>query len=335
VRLFLSGATLDNAITELVLEVAGGNCVASKPEWNPLRFTGGERLRLGVEECPERCIDRRCEVGAAARQGLDEIARDDHAVQRRGRWLRPEKTPEPRHAPSVRSRELAPQFRCAAQYRTRVAKTAAPTLYLQWTGDPDADRLVSENPAALLIGFCLDQQVPIEWAFQGPLRMRERLGTIDPVEVARMDPAKVEKAFQTPPALHRFPVSMAQRVYGLCKVIADEYGGDTTRIWTDAKDAKELQRRFAALPGFGAAKAKIMVGVVAKHLGVQPAGWESVAPDWPTLADVRTVAEREQYQAQKRAFKAALRAEAAAKGDAKKSPALRKRPAKTVARGRR
>jgi uncharacterized HhH-GPD family protein len=226
-----------------------------------------------------------------------------------------------------------PQPRGAAQYRTRVAKKAATTLHLEWTGDADADRLVSENPTALLIGFCLDQQVPIEWAFQGPLRMLERLGTIDPIEVARMDPAKVEKAFQTPPALHRFPVSMAQRVYGLCQVIATDYGGDTTRIWTEAEDAKDLQRRFAALPGFGAAKARIMVGVVAKQLGVRLAGWETVAPDWPTLADVRTVAERERYQAQKRAYKASLRAEAAAKADGGSAP--KKRPAKTVARGRR
>jgi len=216
-----------------------------------------------------------------------------------------------------------------------VAKSAATTLQLQWTGDPESDRLISENPTALLIGFCLDQQIPIEWAFQGPLHMRERLGTIDPVEVARMDPTKVEKAFQTPPALHRFPVSMAQRVYALCRVIADEYGGDTTRIWTEATDAMDLLRRFAALPGFGAAKARIMVGVVAKHLGVRPAGWETVAPDWPTLADVTTVTEREQYQAQKRAFKAALRAEAASKQDPQKSPASRKGPVKSGARGRR
>lgn len=215
-----------------------------------------------------------------------------------------------------------------------MAKTVATTLRLEWTGDAEADRLISEDPTALLIGFCLDQQVPIEWAFQGPLRMRERLGTIDPVAVARMDPVVVEKAFQTPPALHRFPVSMAQRVYGLCQVIATEYGGDPTRIWTEAEDAKELQRRFAALPGFGAAKARIMVGVVAKHLGVRLAGWESVAPDWPTLADVRTVAEREHYQAQKRAFKARLRAEAAAEADTRKAPASGKRLAKAGARAR-
>jgi uncharacterized HhH-GPD family protein len=334
VRFFLGSATLDDAIAQLVLEVAGGNRIAPQPEWNPLRLTCGERFRPSVEVRAERGVDRRREVGAAGHQGLDEIVCDDHAVQRRSRWLRPEKTPEPRHAPSVRSRGPVLQIRCVAQYRTRVAQHAAPTLQLQWTGDPDADRLVSEDPTALLIGFCLDQQVPIEWAFQGPLRMRERLGTIDPVEVARMDPSVVEKAFQTPPALHRFPVSMAQRVYGLCQVIANEYGGDTTRIWTEAQDAKELQRRFAALPGFGAAKARIMVGVVAKQLGVRTPGWEDVAPDWPTLADVRTVAEREQYQAQKRAFKAARRAEAAANGDTGNAPATRKRPAKTVARGR-
>ncbi len=334
-RLFLGGVTLDDAVAQLVLEVPGVLDIAPQPEGNTLGLAGRKRLRLSVEVGAERGVDRCGEAGAARGQRLDEVARDDHAVRRRSRRLRPEKTPEPRHARSVRSREVVPQPDTSARYRTRVAETMATTLQLEWTGDPDADRLISENPTALLIGFCLDQQVPIEWAFQGPLRMRERLGTIDPVDVARMDPAIVEKAFQTPPALHRFPVSMAQRVHGLCVVIATEYGGDTNRIWTEARDANELQRRFAALPGFGAAKARIMVGVVAKHLGVRPPGWETIAPDWPTLADVRTVAEREQYQARKRAFKAALRAEAAATGDTAKSPAAKQRPAKAVARGRR
>jgi uncharacterized HhH-GPD family protein len=209
----------------------------------------------------------------------------------------------------------------------------ATTPRLEWTGDPDADRLVSEDPTALLIGFCLDQQVPIEWAFLGPLRMQERLGTFDATEIAAMDPEKVVAAFVQPPALHRFPASMARRVYGMCQAIADEYGGDPTRIWTEAKDARDLQKRFAALPGFGAAKARVMVGVVAKHLGARPDGWEQVAPDWPTLADVSTVAEREAYQAQKRAFKAAMRAEAAAKPSAK--AAAKKKAAKPVTRGRR
>jgi uncharacterized HhH-GPD family protein len=184
---------------------------------------------------------------------------------------------------------------------------------MQWTGDADADRLISEDPAALLIGFCLDQQVPVEWAFMGPLRIRERLGTVDPTQIAKMDPAKVEAAFRTPPALHRYPASMARRVHALCSRIADDYGGDASRIWTGAADARELEKRFADLPGFGRAKARMMVGVVAKQLGVRTAGWEQVAPDWPTLADVHTVEEREAYQTQKRAFKAAMRAAAARK----------------------
>ena len=182
---------------------------------------------------------------------------------------------------------------------------------MQWTGDVRADRLISDDPTALLIGFCLDQQVPIEWAFMGPLRLRERLGTLNPSRIARMDPAKVGDAFRTPPALHRFPRSMAQRVQRLCAVIADEYGGDASRIWSEAPDGRELHRRFAALPGFGPAKARVMVGVVAKQFGARPPGWEKFAPEWPTLADVHTVEEREAYQTQKRAHKAALRGETA------------------------
>lgn len=180
---------------------------------------------------------------------------------------------------------------------------------MQWTGNPEADRMVSEDPTALLIGFCLDQQIPVEWAFMGPLNIRERVGSADAASLAAMDPDRLEQAFRTPPAIHRYPRSMAQRVQQLCRVIAERYGGDASRIWTEAADATDLQRRFQELPGFGPDKSRIMVGVVAKQLGVKPAGWEEVAPSWPTLADVHTVEEREAYQAQKRAFKAQLRAE--------------------------
>lgn len=197
----------------------------------------------------------------------------------------------------------------SGRYRTGMATSTSARM--AWTGDAAADRLISEDPVALLIGFCLDQQVPIEWAFTGPLRLRQRLGTLDPARIAAMDPERVETAFRTPPALHRYPASMARRVHALCAQVATQYGGDATRIWREAPDARELQRRFAALPGFGPAKARIMVGVVAKQLGVRPPGWQAVIPDFPTLADVHTVAEREAYQAQKRAFKASLRAAAA------------------------
>jgi uncharacterized HhH-GPD family protein len=213
---------------------------------------------------------------------------------------------------------LGPRYGCVVATRTKPR--------LQWTGDPAADALISTDPTALLIGFCLDQQVPVEWAFMGPLRMKERVGTIDPRRVAAMDPADLETAFRTPPALHRYPAAMARRVHALCVAITDQYEGDPTRIWLEAADAKDLTRRFAALPGFGKAKAAIMVAVVAKHLGVRPEGWEQVIPPWPTLGDVSTVAEREAYQTQKRAHKAALRAQAAEAAEAKPAARQAKRP---------
>ncbi len=182
---------------------------------------------------------------------------------------------------------------------------------MEWTGNAEADALVARDPLALLIGFCLDQQIPVEKAFLGPLDIQRRLGTLDARELAAIEPARFEAAFRERPAIHRFPASMAARVHALCATVAADYGNDATRIWRDVKDAAELLRRLRALPGFGEMKARIVLGVLAKHLGVTPKGWAGLAPDYPTLADVHTVAEREQYQAGKRAWKAAKRAEAA------------------------
>lgn len=185
---------------------------------------------------------------------------------------------------------------------------------MQWTGDAAADALVASNPVALLIGFCLDQQVPVEKAFMGPLVIKQRLGTLDARRLSRVDAATFEAAFRERPAIHRFPASMARRVQALCSVIAAEYGNDATRLWIGVADASELRRRLEALPGFGAMKAGIVLGVLAKHLGVKPDGWETLIPDYPTLADVRTVAERQEYQAGKRAWKASLRSREEASG---------------------
>ncbi len=181
---------------------------------------------------------------------------------------------------------------------------------MEWTGDPEADELVARDPLALLIGFCLDQQIPVEKAFLGPLDMQRRLGTLDARELAAIDPGRFEAAFRQRPAIHRFPASMAARVQALCATVAADYGNDAAAIWTGVTDATELQRRLRALPGFGEMKARIVLGVLGKHLGVKPRGWDALAPDYPTLADVHTVAEREQYQAGKRAYKAAMRAQA-------------------------
>jgi uncharacterized HhH-GPD family protein len=187
-----------------------------------------------------------------------------------------------------------------------LAQTSTPNL--GWTDNPEANQLVATDPLALLIGFCLDQQVPIEWAFVGPLTIRERLGSLDAATLAGMDPLSFQAACQRPPAIHRFPRSMAERIQGICRIVADEYGGDAASIWHDVESAGELQRRLAALPGFGTLKARIVTGVLANHFGIKPEGWESVVPDFPTLADVASADERRQYQAAKRAHKAAMRA---------------------------
>jgi uncharacterized HhH-GPD family protein len=179
---------------------------------------------------------------------------------------------------------------------------------LEWTDDAEANRLIAEDPLALLIGFVLDQQVPIEWAFLGPKVMRERLGTLDAVQLARIDPATFETAFRTPPAIHRFPASMAERVHKLTQIVADEYDGDAATLWKDAGDGEELRKRLQKLPGFGEMKSRIVVGVLAHHFGVTPKGWQKAAPDWPTLAGVSTREQRQDYQAKKRAWKASMRA---------------------------
>jgi uncharacterized HhH-GPD family protein len=165
-----------------------------------------------------------------------------------------------------------------------------PTLPV--TGDPEADKLLVDDPLALTIGMLLDQQVPMEWAFSGPLRLREKLGgRLDAAEIAALDPAELEAMFKGPPALHRYPGSMARRTQALCQHMVEHYGGDAAAVWTGVDDGNELLRRVKALPGFGADKSKIFTALLAKRFGVQPAGWEqATAPfsdDKPrSVADV-------------------------------------------------
>lgn len=177
---------------------------------------------------------------------------------------------------------------------------------LFFTEDDAANRLLAEDPFALLVGFALDQQVTVQTAFAGPLKLRERLGTLDPAAIAATDPARVEEAFRQKPAIHRFPGAMAARVQDLAASVAEDYGGQAERIWTEAGDASELRRRIGALPGFGEMKVIALGSVLAKRFGV-PAAQELV-PGHPTLGDVDSAQALADYQAAKRAHKAALRA---------------------------
>jgi uncharacterized HhH-GPD family protein len=181
---------------------------------------------------------------------------------------------------------------------------------LPFTGDPEADRLIAADPLALLIGFALDQQVTVQKAFSGPLELQRRIGSLDASAIATMDDERLDAAFRTPPALHRFPGNMAKRTRDLCAAIAAGYGGDASRIWGEAKDGKDLYQRLIALPGIGEMKAGTIVALLAKRYGIRPAGWEAVIPDHPTLGDVDSAEALAEYQAGKRARKAEARAQA-------------------------
>ena len=159
---------------------------------------------------------------------------------------------------------------------------------------------------ALLIGFALDQQVTVPTAFTGPLKIKQRLGTLDPNAIAAMDPALLESTFRERPAVHRFPGSMAKRVQELAAVVDEVYGGRAERVWTDAADGADLRKRISSLPGFGEMKIKALGSVLAKRFGVEVA--QDLVPNHPTLGDVDSPEALEDYQAKKRAHKAEMRA---------------------------
>jgi uncharacterized HhH-GPD family protein len=170
---------------------------------------------------------------------------------------------------------------------------------LWFTEDEAANRLIADDPFALLVGFALDQQVTVQQAFLGPLRLKERLGTLEPQAVANAD---LEPLFREKPAIHRFPGSMAERVRDLAATVTEEYGGDASRLWTEADDGADLRRRIAALPGFGEMKVKSLGAVLAKRFGVPVA--QELVPAHPTLGDVDSAQALTDYQAAKKAHKA-------------------------------
>ncbi len=170
---------------------------------------------------------------------------------------------------------------------------------LYFTDSDEANQLIATDPMALLIGFALDQQVPVQKAFFGPLALRERLGTLDAAAIAQAD---LEPIFRERPAIHRFPGSMAGRVHDLAVYIRDEYDGQAERVWTDAADGDQLRANLGALPGFGEMKVKALGAVLAKRFGVAAAA--DLVPWHPTLGDVDSPEALADYQAAKRLHKA-------------------------------
>jgi uncharacterized HhH-GPD family protein len=179
---------------------------------------------------------------------------------------------------------------------------------LYFTDSDEANELLARDALALLIGFVLDQQVSVQKAFSSPLELARRLGDLDAARIAGMETEELERVFAERPALHRFPGTMARRVQELCRELVSSHGGRAERVWTEAADGRDLERRLLALPGIGEMKARSLVAVLANRFGVRPPGWEEVAPRYPTLGDVDSPEALAAYQEKKRAYKASLRA---------------------------
>jgi uncharacterized HhH-GPD family protein len=181
---------------------------------------------------------------------------------------------------------------------------------LHFTSDAEANRLLAEEPLALMLGMLLDQQVTMEWAFGAPLLLKQRLGAdhLDAAAIAAMDPEVLDKVFRDKPALHRYPGSMAKRTHDLCRYLVEHYDGRAENVWADVATGEQLLERVQALPGFGKDKSRIFVGLLGKRLGVQPQGWEHVAADWASIADVDSFERIGEIREKKRAAKAAKKA---------------------------
>ncbi len=181
-----------------------------------------------------------------------------------------------------------------------------PPELLPWTGNADADRFLAENGLALLIGMLLDQQFPMERAFYGPYLLQERLGApLDCTLIVETDPDQLAVIFRGPPAIHRYPGSMAKRTQEVCGVLLEKYDGVAERLWETAETGDEFFRRLRELPGFGVQKARIFVGIVGKRLGAGPPGWEENAADWPSIADVAKWEDVADLRARKKEMKSA------------------------------
>jgi uncharacterized HhH-GPD family protein len=196
---------------------------------------------------------------------------------------------------------------------TPIASTDAPkTMYrhhmpdIYFTTNPEANALLGDDPFALIVGLTLYQQIPTEKAFAGPFELRERLGgTLDAVSIAEMDSDDLEAVFREQPAIHRFPANMAKRTQAVANYIVDEHGGDPTDIWKGVGSAERLVSRLEAIPGFGEYKARLTVGVLAKHYGIKPRGYTKYLPDWPSIVDIKTPEDLNELKLRKKAWKAA------------------------------
>jgi len=187
---------------------------------------------------------------------------------------------------------------------------------------PDADELLDRDPLALLVGMLLDQQIPMEKAFAGPQVLARRMGVdhLDAAEIAHADPGVFAKMFIGPPAIHRFPGAMAARVQALAAVVLEEYGGDAAAVWSTAASGERLLERLAALPGFGAQKARIFLALLGKQRGVRPRGWREASAPYGAEGVFQSVADVTDAEALRKVREHKKEMKAAAKQASSKKP---------------
>lgn len=198
------------------------------------------------------------------------------------------------------------------------------TLYI--TGNSESDKLLNSNGTALLIGMLLDQQVPMEWAFNGAYTLKQRLGHLNPRTIGEMEPDEFLAVCLEKPAIHRFPKAMAQRIQGMCAIIGEKYKNKGENIWNDVASGEELFTRLRELPGFGEEKAQIFIALLGKRFDVQPAGWKKAAGVFSdshprTVADITSPETLLKVRAWKKAEKAADRDKQSRPMPAKKTAA--------------
>lgn len=209
------------------------------------------------------------------------------------------------------------------------------TLYI--TGNSDSDKLLNSNGTALLIGMLLDQQVPMEWAFNGAYTLKQRLGHLNPQKISEMEPDEFLAMCLEKPAIHRFPKAMAQRIQGMCAIIGEKYKNKGENIWNDVTTGEELFTRLRELPGFGEEKAQIFIALLAKRFDVQPTGWKKAAGVFSdshprTVADITSQETLLKVRAWKKAEKAADRDKQSRPMPAKKTAAKKTAATKSVAK---
>lgn len=188
-------------------------------------------------------------------------------------------------------------------------------MTLHITGDADADRLLTDDPLALLIGMLLDQQVAMETAFTGPLKIKQRIGSVDAATLASYDPDELVTVFKTTPAVHRYPGSMAARVQSLCAAVLRDWGGDAAAIWTQGDPSgAEVLKRLKALPGFGEQKAKIFLALLGKQYGFSGVDWRTASGPYGedgtcySVADITSAESLAKVREHKREMKSAAAA---------------------------